>query len=311
MKHKSNLRRQRRQSQKPSESCQSAACTAVLALPELLECIFAYFSERDLLVSIQRVCKLWHDMIARSGRLFFTPNWTASGRRQKQNPLLVSSFGLFFDNWMYPEGPEESRPYWRYWFGPKEFMGQDLPIANMKNGRKRHNAFVRRDASWRRMLVSQPALTSFKYEESRYSSTRGHSSSRTTIETPEGLRMGHLYDLVFHILWDNNEGYNVSVIWTMAGDDDTEHAALNRVVKRPKRGRLQLIVRASYGENQWGPRYSRYYTDDDWVRDRRDRYMRTRERQSQAWMFRCEGYDGVKLVEDLKRGSLETEVSGT
>ena len=67
----------------------------------------------------------------------------------------------------------------------------------MKNGRKIHKAFVRRGASWRRMLVAQPPITAIGYQVE----INRQREDNKAILFPEGLRMGVLYDMVFQAIF--------------------------------------------------------------------------------------------------------------
>ncbi|OBS24525.1 hypothetical protein FPOA_05066 [Fusarium poae] len=76
----------------------------------------------------------------------------------------------------------------------------------MKGGRKVHKAFIRRGASWRKMLVAQPPITSVGYMHRVVNRTR----EWRLLSFPAGLRMGELYDMVFQAIWskpDDVSGY--------------------------------------------------------------------------------------------------------
>ena len=59
----------------------------------------------------------------------------------------------------------------------------------------KRDAYSRKEASWRQMLVVQPPITSMDIFKS-WSSMTGMGKVRGRITVPEGLRMGTLYDLV-------------------------------------------------------------------------------------------------------------------
>ncbi|KAL2127958.1 hypothetical protein VTI74DRAFT_9923 [Chaetomium olivicolor] len=158
---------------------------AVLSTFELLELILLHVDLRTVLVSCQRVSRRWHTIIASSPplqrHLFLLPsldtpspssnsssNSVPSPKlRLIQNPLLKAAFPCLFDieswghePWQVAEGVlpcccgfrsarifNYGEPNKREW----------LPMGDMREGKRRHLAFVRKGASWQRMLVSQPA----------------------------------------------------------------------------------------------------------------------------------------------------------
>ncbi|KAK6068895.1 F-box domain-containing protein [Seiridium cupressi] len=186
----------------------------VIQTLELLECILVNLDMRTLLVSAQRVCRTWHSLINTSPALqvalFFKPDgsWDvqrghdheAGGGSQdvgktrggsvRKNPLLASLFPAWFDDYVSP-GPEDShsapRAVYRSQSKPPpytEFAGQ--PFA------KNSEVFMRRTASWRRMLVQQPPA----HHVGEWITTwgwLGHQDASMKYYK-DGLRMGQLYD---------------------------------------------------------------------------------------------------------------------
>jgi hypothetical protein len=75
-------------------------------------------------------------------------------------------------------------------------------MDNMHN-RRAHLAFVRKGASWRRMLLSQPPVT----KVARVGSVRGlrrdpENKRGHLVDFPQGLRMGEFFDAVFAVNWE-------------------------------------------------------------------------------------------------------------
>ncbi|KAF5860111.1 hypothetical protein ETB97_002018 [Aspergillus alliaceus] len=105
----------------------------VFSVVELLEAILLETELRTLLTSATRVCHLWHDVIETSPRLqavlFFDP-WEVKRKKPFKNPFIDS------DIW-----PDFFRKY----------IGVDSPKLSDKL-----RAYLREDASWRRMLIHQP-----------------------------------------------------------------------------------------------------------------------------------------------------------
>lgn len=124
------------------------ATTKVLKTPEILEMILARMDMRTLLTSAQRVSRTWFELISKSlliqKALFFTPiNDFEWGIYQKiLNPLLTETFSSIF--------PTKDRLH-SCWF-----KVCDLAMTKDASTMAR---FVRKNASWRKMLVQQPPIS--------------------------------------------------------------------------------------------------------------------------------------------------------
>lgn len=165
--------------------------TKVLTTPELLEIILLHLDTRTLLVSAQRVCQTWAVLIQSSPAiqqaLFFQPftpkpkqgKWHAKSiwnsilpsplkkdtkldQGSIYNPLLVQAFRPFFPSvHEYPpihdneekatetehEGKEQEKE------NPFSFKPLDLLSSAQKK-----SAYMRKEASWRKMLLRQPPV---------------------------------------------------------------------------------------------------------------------------------------------------------
>lgn len=119
-----------------------------LDIPEILEMILAQVDMRTLLTSARRVSRSWFNLISTSSSiqkaLFFTPikdsEW---GIKEKiLNPLLTEAFPSLF--------PAKERRYGYCFTICKLPMTKDA--SNMAR-------FIRKDASWRKMLVQQPPIS--------------------------------------------------------------------------------------------------------------------------------------------------------
>ncbi|KAJ6110310.1 hypothetical protein N7486_002545 [Penicillium sp. IBT 16267x] len=119
-----------------------------LDTPEILEMILARMDMRTLLTSAQRVSRSWFNLISTSPSiqkaLFFTPIKDSEWGTEEKilNPLLTETFPSIF--------PAKARRY-GYWFNIC-----DLPMTKDASSMAR---FVRKDASWRKMLVQQPPIS--------------------------------------------------------------------------------------------------------------------------------------------------------
>lgn len=209
--------------------------TRVLATPELLECVLLHLDMRTLLVSAQRACRTWRELITTSPALqealFFKPEGlcgtdTAKTRRRKgqgndvvmptdetadrtddgeeqknvvvrKNPLLASVFPAWFEDYVQP-----SRSY----INPGAVMSSVSQIptrggfASQPFAAAEHSVLRYRSASWRRMLVQQPPARHVGEWQRVRDWRLAHGGfawvRRASMRFLEsGLRMGRLYDV--------------------------------------------------------------------------------------------------------------------
>ncbi|KAJ6508668.1 hypothetical protein C8R45DRAFT_1208302 [Mycena sanguinolenta] len=160
----------------------------VIATPELLERILAQLPIRDLLVLAPLVSKTWHAVTLSPTLqrvLFLEPDPLALASERTQNPLLMEAFSPFFPS---REG-STSYPGWSSLKDIETMLWSRAP-----------DAFKREEASWRRMLVSQPPAQTMIIEQ-KISSMTGISERRAVLEDLS-LRMGVLYDLTVPLIQD-------------------------------------------------------------------------------------------------------------
>lgn len=125
-----------------------SAINKVLDTPEMLEMILARIDMRTLLTSAQRVCRSWMDLVTKSPSiqkaLFFTPITESAWGMGKKilNPLLTETFPSIF--------PTKDRP------NGYKFNFSDLTMTKDASIMAR---FIRKEASWRKMLVQQPPVS--------------------------------------------------------------------------------------------------------------------------------------------------------
>lgn len=140
-----------------------------LDTPEILEMILARVDMRTLLTSAQRVSRCWSDLISNSPSiqkaLFFTPIMNSEwGIKMKTfNPLLTETFPSIFPA---KDGRQDS-----------QFPLCDLPTTK---DAKKMDRLVRKDASWRKMLVRQPPIFEIGIFEI-YSSRAGDGARSSSI----------------------------------------------------------------------------------------------------------------------------------
>ncbi|KAJ5683039.1 hypothetical protein N7462_006204 [Penicillium macrosclerotiorum] len=172
----------------------------VFSTPELLELILLHLDPRTLVVSAQRTCQYWNRLIRDSRSLqkalFFLP--TDSGPTTR-NPLLAEAFPSFF----LPTDTQEALD------SQAETVETDVVFSffswDMVQHPEKIEAYNRKEASWRRMLVQQPPISDFAFFDS-FSARRWTQEFSEQIVRPanlrydpnpyEGLRMETLFDFM-------------------------------------------------------------------------------------------------------------------
>ncbi|KAJ7758761.1 hypothetical protein B0H14DRAFT_402547 [Mycena olivaceomarginata] len=152
----------------------------VISTPELLEHTLAHLPMRDLLTVAPLVSKAWQAITLSpvlQRALFFEPDLT--GTQPVENPLLVELFPPFF---LLPSG---DWPPWSWPGNASRFKEMSWVTAP--------DAFKREDASWRRMLVTQPPTRTMVVTHMTHSRI-GDFEQRAVLKDLS-LRMGVLYDI--------------------------------------------------------------------------------------------------------------------
>jgi hypothetical protein len=160
----------------------------VLAIPELVSAILLHLPLQDLLVNAQLVSHSWNRLIKTSvplqQRLFFSPvpspkQGSKSSRPPRFNPLLQTSFPSWFTN-------KSTR------FG----RGDQFVTLPWNSSPKKVKAYMRKGASWRKMLPIQPPVRNFEVvKHSHYQ--RGNRMQKGQVRFEDGVRMGILYDYAY------------------------------------------------------------------------------------------------------------------
>lgn len=165
----------------------TSAITTVFSTHELLECILLQVDLRTLLTSAQRVNRTWYDLVRSSLPLQRTLFFAAQDDNHKNseytyNPLLTNAFPTFFQSF---PGSAAGRP-----------RSLDLNSLEMVLRPDKQTAYLRAEASWRKMLTRQPPVRSLLAVRVT-SSMAGQNETIERLEVPEGgLRMGRVFELV-------------------------------------------------------------------------------------------------------------------
>ncbi|KAJ6507060.1 hypothetical protein C8R45DRAFT_894444 [Mycena sanguinolenta] len=130
--------------------------------------------------------------------LFFEADHTASASHPIKNPLLVELFQPFFT-------PNATNKY--PWPGTAAAIIA-MPWAQAPE------AFKRADASWRRMLVTQPPAQTMVVIQKSYGMRGGRSERRAVLQN-HPLRMGMLYDFAVPFLHHGDAEFRIK--WHQGG----------------------------------------------------------------------------------------------
>ncbi|PYH90958.1 hypothetical protein BO71DRAFT_401763 [Aspergillus ellipticus CBS 707.79] len=198
----------------------SFAAQRALAITELRELIFRHLDWRTLLTSAQRVCRAWNTQIQDSSflqeSLFLLPVKNTQAEKTL-NPILMEVFPAFFhqNTDVFPQHKDD------------ELILTDMDL--MKNPAKKP-AYLRPEASWRRMLVQQPPASGIAAIGASCSPF-GYGGHQVVLQIKEdrkgkdGVRMGMLFELLvldeasgnsgLEILWWNQGGVRKRLVWMM------------------------------------------------------------------------------------------------
>lgn len=151
----------------------------VFTIPELLESILLNLDLRTLLTTAQSTCRTWTTLIKTSPRLqqalFLLPAPTA---KKAHNPLLAQTFPSLFpapapNSHSSPENSDQDKdtnPLCLF-----TFTTLDMVATPAKT-----EAYRRREASWRHMLLQQPPISEIGFIQIR-SAMRGKSYTQFKI----------------------------------------------------------------------------------------------------------------------------------
>ena len=188
----------------------ASAQASVFATRELLTQILLQLPIRDLLLA-QRVCTSWNETITASvslqEALFFRciPGTAQAKIQVHHNPLLTLRFPLWFNDHETPCGPYENALL-------LSTQGKDLHTLELAKSKEATDAYMRAEASWRKMLVVQPAVHDLVIENI-HDGFMVPSKVTARVRFEHGLRMGALYDITAKWVRDRDTGFGVR--WCM------------------------------------------------------------------------------------------------
>ncbi|CAH0047524.1 unnamed protein product [Clonostachys solani] len=189
----------------------------VFSTPELFDMILLAVDDMPTLVaSVPLVCQSWKQHMDSSlelnRALFFIPDRETTmsdldaASHFRLNPLLCEHFGPLVES---PatfdlDPPGFQSPMDKFDYALRDGVNihhiQMMRLSIAGRGAKGlKERFAHKDASWRRMLISQPPVRKIGYRCSQGNLPETDGVERFIV--PEGLRMGQLWDSIYHSLW--------------------------------------------------------------------------------------------------------------
>lgn len=154
---------------------------------------------QTLLVSVQRVCKRWFQIIRSSTplqrKLYFLPDTNAT--KAMENPLLAKEFPIWFAN--RGRGVRRSSSDELQAFGT--MTAADAPR-------------YRPNASWRKMLVQQPPVLHWIISTSYPRGQDDDISETCTFQLNNGLRMEIFHNRILRMLSEATVPFKLYFIWS-------------------------------------------------------------------------------------------------
>ncbi|KAK7544899.1 uncharacterized protein J3D65DRAFT_611149 [Phyllosticta citribraziliensis] len=199
----------------------------VLGNPDLLERILLSCSIATILHS-QQVSRVWKVIVASSvplqQALFFRPEPQQTNpigsTRWKSNPLLEAAFPAWFDEIRH-----------------RHHMPGIEAFDEMDWTDERRQAFTRAEASWRKMLPIQPAVSVLEVKNFSHGKMMDGLSNDVAY-LDGGLRMGTLYDLAEgHVARHRVSSF--AVIWPREEEVVHEHVSVGYIEDEEDQGRKQ------------------------------------------------------------------------
>lgn len=232
---------------KRKETILTPARDHALALDDTFIAILLQMDQQDLLVSAQRVCKRWHDVIHQTAairrHLFFdiTEIPATPSKHRILNPLLVKAFPSLFEDTTSERCTAETavrrgqertlftgtRLYEKMakpsiWRRTKRRM-KWMELGDELAAQEKTNPFLRKDASWLRMHVSDPPVrrvcVQYVLKYIYYSDAVRDKRHFAVQIGGQGLRMGDLYSSMLSVApWAYADG----LLWPLRVPDAQE-----------------------------------------------------------------------------------------
>jgi hypothetical protein len=217
----------------------SSAVQATFSSPELLEVILMNLPMQDLLVNGLRINRTWNATISTSPtlqqHLFFAPTVQSLNDEPKwtKNPLLTEKFPTWFNDirmtkrfFIDVNTLQDAIDIFHYTdnAGPyKSYSFTDIGTLARADLGARSEVYCRPEASWRRMLVTQPPVKLLKIVTASNVRKRwGRKREMKEFGNKGGLRMGFVYDFVIEEIHSSYARFGLQ--WNMFDVEEDKEA---------------------------------------------------------------------------------------
>jgi hypothetical protein len=204
---------------------------------------------RDLLVHAQLVNKDFHSVIAHfpslQRKLFFAPKPGTGLRTSHHEAVSGSRTVTCREDWELNPLLCEKFPPWfaqdsRSTFLTKIWI-ENLRQLDWNSSKEKTAAYVRREASWRRMLVTQPPITNLRVVSST-SRLVGTIERTGQICVNTGIKMGLLYDRVEMHMNTRSHASSFVLKWPILDDGKEGFTAEPEEIKHHVELHLNYVV---------------------------------------------------------------------
>lgn len=257
-----------------------------LSKPELIEAILLQLPMRDLLVHAQLVNKDFYSVITTfpslQRKLFFVAKPATSPQTPQDESSSRFQAVTCHENWEINPLLRNMFPPWFKNHGQFQQSGiGDLRKLDWNSSKEKTAAYARREASWRRMLLTQPPVTSLGIVKSA-SARHGISEYKGEIVLEGGIKMGLLFDLVEMHMINCSPVSSFALRWHKLLDEQEE------TVLEPNETKHHITLYTSYTVQCTIGTMGRGFQ----VMDRTGRNPRD---ALEPWQFHSEGYEHVKI----------------
>jgi hypothetical protein len=213
----------------------ASAMERIFATPELLEAIVIQLTPIDQLVRAQLISRLFHTTITTSPRvqqlLFFRPDPIRNPRDWSLNPLLRKHFLPWF-------APPEGR------FGGRNY--DTLKLMDWTTSASSLDAFLRSEASWRNMLLTQPPSKELKVVRWIHGQG-GDSEDIAFVPLPaKTVTMDRVYDIAESFLREESASFPSFGVEFKAGETGPEATLYLRMTMQccPQYDPLEVMLKS-------------------------------------------------------------------
>jgi hypothetical protein len=265
----------------------------VLSKPELIELILLQLPMRDLLVHAQLVNKDFYSVIKNfpslQRKLFFVAKPATSPQKPQDDRGSMLQAVMCHEDWEINPLLRERFPPWFNSHAQLKQLGiTELRNLDWNSSTEKIAAYARCEASWRRMLVTQPPITRLGIVNSA-SSQGGTSQCTGEIVLESGIKMGLLFDLVEMHMISNSPVSSFALRWHVLLDEQ-ETALEPKITEHHITLYTRFVFQCAIGTMGRG-----FRVIGSTGRSPRSSRGRREPPPIEPWQFHSEGYEHVEI----------------